>query len=59
MNLAKRMLRYRAKHNLTQRQLADLCKINRCYLSEIENGADPGKIVREKIELVIGGEDNG
>lgn len=57
MNLADRMLMFRAKNNLTQQQLADKVGVSKQWINSIETGNKPaGKLTRAKIELVIGKE---
>ena len=58
MTLGDRMIRYRAENNLTQSQLAALCKISRPTVCMIEKyGTNATALTRAKIELVIGEEE--
>ena len=48
---------FRAKNNLSQKQFGKLCKLDRAYISGIENGkVEPGRLARLKIEFVLNGE---
>jgi len=59
MELAERMVRYRAKHRMSQRQLADECGLSLQTVNSIENGIQsPSRVTKAKIELVIGKEEN-
>lgn len=54
MDLQERMIRYRAKHRLTQKQMADLCGVSHQTLCSVETGQQsPGKVTLAKIELVL------
>lgn len=53
------MLMYRAKHNMTQAELAKLIGVSLQTINSIENGKQtPRKLTRIKIEMTIGEEDN-
>ena len=57
MTLADRMVQYRAKERLNQRQLAKRCGVSLQTINGIETGAqDPSRVTVAKIELVIGKE---
>ena len=57
MTLADRMMWYRAKANLTQQELADLCGLSKMTICQIEKGNQiPSKITQMKIMLIVGGE---
>lgn len=57
MTLAKRMIQFRAINNLSQSEFGKLCGMNQSYISNIENESRiPGKMAREKLELVLNGE---
>lgn len=57
MTLSERMIQFRAINNLSQSEFGKLCGMNQSYISNIENESRiPGKISREKIELVLNGE---
>lgn len=59
MTLGEQIIMFRAKNNLSQKQFAKLCKLDRAYISDIENEKRiPGKIAKVKIGLVINGEIN-
>ena len=54
MTLEEKIIRYRAKHRLSQKQMADLCGITLQTLCNVENGIQtPGKITVTKIQLVL------
>lgn len=57
MTLADRMIYFRAANKLTQRALAELVGVSVITINSVENGTEPSKITRAKIELIIG--DNG
>lgn len=53
-DLAKRILAYRAKHNISAREFAKMCKLSLQTVYSIENGIQtPSKITRLKIEHVF------
>lgn len=53
-NIAEKMLEYRAKHNLSQSKLADLCGITTQTVNSIENGIQsPSKLTEAKIKLIV------
>lgn len=57
MTLADRMVQYRAKERLNQRQLAERCGVSLQTINGIETGVqDPSRVTVAKIELVIGKE---
>lgn len=57
MGLSDRIILFRAKHRITQQQLAEKCGVSKQTILAIENGTQvPSKITRAKIELVIGRE---
>lgn len=52
--LAERILEYRAKHNISAREFAKMCKLSLQTVYSIENGVQtPSKITRLKIENVL------
>lgn len=58
MTLAERMIVYRAKERITQRELAEKCGVTVQTICSVENETQsPSKVTRAKIELVIGKED--
>jgi transcriptional regulator with XRE-family HTH domain len=62
MTIAEKILLYRAKNNLSQREFAELCGTYQPYISEIETGARiPGKMLEIKINLLCDkeGQENG
>ena len=58
MALSERMIQYRAKERINQRELAKRCGLSLQTVSSIENETQaPSKITIAKIELVIGKEE--
>lgn len=56
-DLAKKILAYRAKYNISARQFAEKCKLSLQTVYSIENGLQhPNKLTRLKIENVLKGE---
>ncbi len=54
MTLQEQMVRYRAKHNISQTELAQRCGISVQTANSVENGLqEPSKLTRAKIELVV------
>ena len=54
MTLQERMVRYRARHNISQTELAHRCGISVQTVNSVENELqEPSKLTRAKIELVI------
>ncbi len=47
-----RILALRRKLGFTQTELADELKINRSYLSQIENGLEPSSRLKERVEIL-------
>ncbi len=57
-DLANRIINYRAKHRLSQKEMADRCGVSAQTISCIERGYQkPNKLTLAKIDLVVGGED--
>lgn len=57
LTLQERMVNYRAKERLSQKELAQRCGVTLQTINAVENGIQtPSKVTRAKIELVIGGE---
>lgn len=56
MTIAEKILIFRARNNLSQRQFAELCGTDQPYISAIENGRRPGKIMEAKINFILKGE---
>lgn len=53
-NLGKRMLEYRARHDISAKEFAMKCKLSLQTIYSIENGLQtPSKITRLKIENVL------
>lgn len=56
--LAGRMILYRAKHRLSQQELADKCGVSKQTIYSLESGYQtPTKVTLAKIELVIGSDE--
>lgn len=56
--LPERMLDYRAKNNMSQRELAEKVKVTIQTINSVERGLqEPSRLTRKKIELVIGEEE--
>lgn len=51
--LRKRCLEYRAKHHLTQRQLAQLCDCERGVIIKIENRRNCAQLSQIKVWRII------
>lgn len=57
MTIGEKILAFRAINDLSQTEFAKLCKLDRAYISDIENEKrTPGKIAKLKIEFVLNGE---
>lgn len=58
MTLQDRMIEYRAKQRISQKELAEECGLSTQTINAVENKLqDPSKVTIAKIELVIGKED--
>ena len=53
MTLPERMIYFRAEHNLTQEDLGKLCGLAGVTICNVENGSNPSKMTRIKIELAL------
>ena len=51
--LPERMMYFRAEHNLTQEDLGKLCGLAGVTICNVENGSNPSKMTRIKIELAL------
>ena len=51
--LSDKMVEYRAKHNLTQKQLAELCGLTAQTIVKAEQGKPLTRLTAKKIELKI------
>ena len=57
MTLSERMVEYRAKNRLSQRELATLVGVTTQTINGVETGVQtPSRVTEAKIELVIGKE---
>lgn len=54
--LRKLSLEYRAKHNLTQQQLAELCRISRSSVHKLENCKPTTQITQIKVYRIVSGD---
>lgn len=58
MKLGDQMLDFRARNNMSQRELAEKAKVGIRAISLIERGLqEPSRLTRRKIELAIGEEE--
>ena len=55
MNYAKELVRYRARHDLTQKQMGDILKVSRETIGLIERGRQTGlsSTLKAKIEMLV------
>lgn len=54
--LIRDMINYRARENISQRELAARCNLTLQTINSVENGLQtPSKLTEAKIRLVIGG----
>lgn len=54
MSLKERILEFRAKHNLSQEDFANLCQVNIMTINTIETGKrNPTRLTIAKIERVL------
>lgn len=52
--IREEMLNYRAKHNMSQYKLAEICKLTPQTICNVENGVqEPSKLTKQKILNVI------
>lgn len=57
--LADRLVLYRAKHRLSQKELAEKCGVSAQTIHSIESGYQkPSKVTLAKILMVVGGDRN-
>lgn len=59
MGLSEKMIRFRAKHNLTQAQFAELCSLSKLTIINAEKDDSVSRITKAKIELKIEEVENG
>lgn len=60
LSLKEQMIRYRAKHDLTMREMADRVGVSLQTIMMIEHGMqNPSRLTEEKIKIVLEGEENG
>lgn len=58
MNIAERMIQYRARERINQQELADRCGVSKQTIYSVENNLqEPSKVTLAKIELIIGKEE--
>ena len=53
MTLPERMVYFRAIHNITQEDFGKLCGLAGVTICNIENGSNPSKRARIRIEMVL------
>lgn len=54
MNIGQKIYKYRKRHEMSQKAFAELCGLNRSYITEIENNhRKPGKEALERITEVL------
>ena len=55
MTLKDRIIQYRAKHNVSQEDFANLCQVNVMTINSIETGKrkNPTQLTKAKIEMVL------
>lgn len=57
-NLSEDMIKYRAKENISQTELAHRCGISLQTVNSVERGQQtPSRVTEEKIRLIVGRED--
>lgn len=56
MSLKDRIIRYRAKHNVSQKQFAEMCQMDVMTINKIETekSKNPTQLTKAKIEMVLG-----
>ena len=60
LSLKEQMIRYRAKHDLTMREMADRVGVSLQTIMMIEHGTqNPSRLTEEKIKIVLEGKENG
>lgn len=56
MTLSEAILSYRARHNISQKEMARRCNVTTQTICNVENGIqNPSKITEAKIRLIIEG----
>lgn len=56
MTLREKMVAYRAKENISMKEMAARCHVSLQTIYSIENGTqEPSRLTREKIRLVVEG----
>ncbi len=59
MSLGERIIAYRARHNMSQEDFANLVKLNVMTISSVENGKhEPTKITAAKIDMFLRKDEN-
>ncbi len=57
MDIREEMVKYRARENISMREMAARCNVSLQTIYSIENGMqDPSRVTREKIRLVLDAE---
>lgn len=58
MTLQEKMVTYRAKHNISQAELANRCKLSLQTVHSIESGLQsPSRVTEAKIRLIVDDDD--
>lgn len=55
MSLKERILQFRAKHNVSQEDFANMCQVNVMTINSIETGKrqNPTQLTKAKIEMIL------
>ena len=55
MSLKERIIQYRARHNISQKDFADLCGVDVMTINKIETekSKNPTQLTKAKIEMII------
>lgn len=57
-SIREEMIKYRARENISMKEMAERCKVSLQTIYSIENGTqEPSRLTREKIKLVIYGKE--
>lgn len=53
-DIREEMIKYRARENISMKEMAERCKVSLQTIYSIENGTqEPSRLTREKIRLVL------
>ena len=55
MSLKDRIIRYRAKHNVSQKEFAEMCQVDVMTINKIETekSTNPTQLTKAKIEMIL------